>query len=264
LNAIPNTKATICCGSLSQQLNIINMETNLATEKVDLAKAKRDLLLRFIKDQEQLQTSQVGIKASNNDETFDILDGIAATGDSSNNGGIANTTHERREHKKVGLEDVRRIPRSQTCIPNFRTQNEGSALEELKEDKLHYRLKSGKKLQNRMNSGERPSTEASFRRLRSAPTFTDRQPRHFIRSGDIEVKTRKVSSLSIVVPKESDKLTRRRSSLTCAQVTRPRVGISAVDVELFDKHTIPSIAGPYTMFHLPPIASDSAPTPPST
>ena len=241
------------------------METNLATEKVDLAKAKRDLLLRFIKDQEQLQTSQVGMKASNNDETFDILDGIAVSGDSSNNGGIGpnNTTHKLNDQKKAGLEEMRRIPRSQTCIPKFRTQKEGSPLHELKEDKLHYRLKSGKKLQNRTNSGDRPSTEGSLRRLRSAPIFTDRQPRHLLRSGDMEVKTKKVS---IVVPKESENLTKRRSSLTCAQVTRPRatVGISAVDVELFDKHTVPSIAGAYTMFHLPPIASETVPAPPST
>ncbi|CAB4017409.1 Hypothetical predicted protein [Paramuricea clavata] len=246
------------------------METNFAVEKDDLAKAKRDLLLRFIKDQEQLQTSQVGLKASNNDETFDILDGIAVSEDCSNNVGIEpnNATHKLNEHSKAGLDEWQNIPRSQTCIPKFRTIKEDSSLVELKEDKLHYRIKSGKKPLERTIPNERPSTEGSLRRLRSAPTFTGRQSRNILRSGDIEVKTRKVSSLSIVVPKEGDidKLTRRRASLTCTQVSRPRatVGISAVDVELFDKHTVPSIAGPYTMFHLPPIASESAQTPPST
>ena len=248
------------------------METNLAVEKEDLAQAKRDLLLRFIKDQEQLQTSHVGLKPSNKDETFDILDGIAVSEDTSNNtrGGIVpnSKTHQLNEHNKASLDEMRRIPRSQSCIPKFRSHKEGAALVELKEDKLHYRLKSGKKLQVRTNPNERPSTEGTLRRLRSAPGFSasGRQPRNILRSGDIEVKTKKVSSLSIVVPKEGDTDRRRRSSLTCAQVTRPRgtVGISAVDVGLFDKHTVPSIAGPYTMFHLPPIASETAPTPPST
>ena len=245
------------------------METNLAADKSDLAKAKRDLLLRFIKDQEELQTRQVGMKVMNNDETFDILDAISKDSSNNNGGGIGpnSTTHKLNEHGK-DMDEKKHIPRSQTCIPNFRAPRDEHTLVELKEDKLHYRLKSGKKLQERTNSGERPSTEGSLRRLRSASTFSGRQSRNILRSGDMDVKTRKMSSLSIVVPKEGDidKLTRRRPSLTCAQVTRPRatVGISAVDVELFDKHTVPSIAGPYTMFHLPPIASDSVQTPPST
>ena len=242
------------------------MESSLAADKDDLAKAKRDLLLRFIKDQEELQTRQVGVKAMNNDETFDILDAISKDSSNNDGGGIGlnSTTHKLNEHGK-DVDERKHIPRSQTCIPNFRAHKAGHTLVELKEDKLHYRIKSGKKLQERTNSGERPSTEGSLRRLRSAPTFLGRQSRSI---RDIDVKTKKVSSLSIVVPKEGDidKLTRRRPSLTCTQVTRPQatVGISAVDVELLDKHTVPSIAGPYTMFHLPPIASDTTQTPPST
>ncbi|XP_028396081.1 uncharacterized protein LOC114520077 [Dendronephthya gigantea] len=243
------------------------MGTNLGQEREDLAKAKRDLLMRFIKDQEQLQTRQVASISSNNDETFDILDGLTTAEDNTNiKGGIRpkKLTHKRNEQSKA--DEKQNIPRSQTCIPNFRVHQREHSFAELKEEKLHSRLKSGKKLQDRTNPIERPASEASLRRLRSAPSFSGRQSRTVLRSGDIEVKARKVPSLSIVVPNQAgdvDKKTKQRSSLTCAQVrSRGAVGISAVDVELFDKRAVPTL--PYAMFHLPPITSETAPSPPST
>lgn len=237
------------------------METNIAAEKDDLAKAKHDLLLRFIKDQEQLQTSAVGRKSSNNDETFDILDGIAGDNLCNNKGGINEHSHDR-------LDEIRDIRRCKTCMPSLTTHKDDFTLVELKEERLHYKLKSVKKRQDKGNRSDRPSTQGSLIRLKSAPSLTGKQSRNIFHSGDIEVKTRKMSSLNIVVPKEGniEKITRRRSSLTCTQVTRPRgaVGISAVDVKLFDTHSLPSVASPYTMYHLPPITSKSAQTPPST
>ena len=237
------------------------METNIAAEKDDLATAKRDLLLRFINDQEKLQTSEIGQKLSNNDETFDILDAVSK--DSSNNipDDINNITPTQNKNSNADLHKRQRVPRAQTCIPHFR--NERSRVG-LNEKKLQCRIGDDK-----MSSVPRPATEGSLRRLRSAPRFSGRQSRNILCSGDIDVKTRKLSSLSIVVPKEEDidKLTRRRSSFTCSQVKSPRtnVSISTVDVELFNKHTTPSIAGPYTLYHLPPIASsETAPKPPST
>lgn len=264
---------------LKIQHNYQNMETDIGVEKDDLAKAKHDLLMRFIKDQEELQTRPVGLKPSNNDATFDILDGLAVPNAKPNifmkGGGILlnNKAHDLNEPSDANSqEDARQpIPRSQTCIPNFRLRKDDCPFVDLGEQNVHgrvERLKSGKNLHDRMNTVERPTTAGSLRRLRSAPSFSGRQSRNIIRSSDIDCKTRIVPSLSIVVPKEEkmEKLTKRRPSLNCSQVTRPRatVGISAVDVELFDKHTIPSLTGPYAMFHLPPIASETPQTPPST
>ena len=241
------------------------MGTNLGQEKEDLAKAKRDLLMRFIKDQEQLQTRQLGSISSNNDATFDILDGLATAGNNSNNirGGIRpNSTHKLNEQRR----EDEKIPRTQTCIPNFRIHRSEHSFAELKEEKLHSRLKSAKKLQDRTNSVGKPAAENSLRRLRSAPSFSGRQSRNVLTSGDIQVKTRKGPSLSIVVPKEDgdvDKITKQRSPVACAQVrSRGALGISGVDVELLDKRTVPTL--PYAIFHLPPIASETAPSPPST
>lgn len=269
-------------------------------EKDDLAQAKRDLLMRFIKDQESLQTSQNDFNPSNNDATFDILDGLTVSNEESRefyNKGISNMANNMpknvnengSEKPKPDIIDQKRsrvkssrTSRPKDCLRSYIRDSTKVNRSDRNlvgtEEKIH--VTSALKLENNLHSSQRPTSRETVRTLRSAPSLSV-DPRHFIRQKEINVfegidlKSRKLSSLSIVVPTETEMkqdssrcVTRRHSVTRTAHITRPlnvgSVAISSVDVEMLDKRTVSSLTAPYAMFHLPPIASETNSTPPST
>ena len=284
--------------SLRRNTNLMNMEKK-KDEKEDLSAAKRDMLLRFIKDQESLQTGHTDLKPSNNDATFDILDGLTVSKEISRNthykgsghltDNMTNKTNEdgnlNLKPKKTDTASRREQKYNRIMSSKTRRPNECQPLDKWEHGKLNPSVGNvGTKedIELKLNSILHPAIERSWpgrhqRRLKSAPSVSlATDSRHYLRKEELHVlegrklKAKKVS-LSIVVPRECDveqDLTRKQS-VTCAHITRPlhrasSVGISSVDLHLLDRRTVSSLTGPCVpVFHLPPIAPEGS-SPPST
>lgn len=267
----------------------------------DLAIAKRDLLMRFIKDQESLQTSQTDVKPTNNDKTLDILDRLVVSKELSPNkhnkgrGDLRSNLQQndhvskiRRPDEVGGVKggDLRyRVMSSRTCTPkNFiRSETSGSikvtgSNRNLQAKEERIRPKSSVKLDNILYPTERPCSVESHRRLRSAPALSlGEDQRQLVTRGEINaiearhLKSRALSSLSTVVPTDSQCTIKQHStrscqkhSVTCSHIAQPlncssiTMGIPSVDVQLLDRTVSLGV------FHLPPIVPGSTGTPPTT
>ena len=236
------------------------MEENLTGEKDDLAKAKKDLILRFVTDQERLQTGNTTPKSGNSDETFDIIDSIEIQKASLSNMQFDdNTPRKQNEHRLLSLYSnaAENRPRSRTNISNNRRSRiRGKSPVGLNDQFRREKIK--KEVQGISYSALRKH-ENEFGRLRSAPSSQHKQKVH---TKELNLPTKK-APLSVILSKKIDDR-HEMTSLTCTNFKRPSKDISTVDIALLNQHTVPSITSAHTLMHLPPIPTDTTKKHPST